>query len=104
MGKRTSDRPPPSGRRQVGSDVNGELVKQALEKVGNIGVLVNLISRRVRQLNAGGGTLSRPLLTNLEHLGVVDIALLEIVEGKMGWEAPENVPLKRPSSQRRKKH
>ena len=33
--------------------MNPEFVKQALEKVGNLNVLVNLISRRVRQLNAG---------------------------------------------------
>jgi len=84
--------------------VNSELVKQALEKVGDTGVLVNLISRRVRQLNAGGGTLSRPLLTKVEHLGVVDIALLEIIAGKMGWEAAEWVQLTRPSGPRRKKH
>ena len=32
-----------------------------MEKVGNPNVLVNIISRRVRQLNSGGGGLSRPL-------------------------------------------
>lgn len=33
--------------------VNAELCRKALEKVGNPNVLVNLVSRRVRQLNAG---------------------------------------------------
>ena len=35
--------------------MNAELIKKALEIVGNPNILVNLISRRVRQLNAGGG-------------------------------------------------
>ena len=44
--------------------MNAELIKKALEKVGNPNVLVNLISRRVRQLNAGGGRISRPLVAD----------------------------------------
>jgi hypothetical protein len=43
--------------------VNAEFCKKAAEKVGNPNVLVNLISRRVRQLNSGVGGSSRPLLT-----------------------------------------
>jgi DNA-directed RNA polymerase subunit omega len=83
--------------------MNAELVKKALEKVGNPNVLVNLISRRVRQLNAGGGSLSRPLVADTGSLGVADIALLEIAEGKMGWEIPELVQLTRPVGKKRKK-
>ena len=72
--------------------MNTELCKQAAAKVGNPNVLVNLISRRVRQLNAGGGASSRPLILETANLGVADIALREIVEGKMGWDMPiENV-------------
>ena len=44
--------------------MNAELIKKALEKVGNPNILVNLISRRVRQLNAGGGAISRPLVAD----------------------------------------
>ena len=44
--------------------MNAELCKKAAEKVGNPNVLVNLISRRVRQLNSGGGGLSRPLVAD----------------------------------------
>jgi DNA-directed RNA polymerase subunit omega len=83
--------------------MNPELLKQALEKVGNTGVLVNLISRRVRQLNSGGGGLSRPLVAGAGNLGVADIALREIVEEKMGWEMPEIVPLVRPRKKVRKR-
>jgi DNA-directed RNA polymerase subunit omega len=85
-------------------NMNAELIKQALEKVGNPNILVNLISRRVRQLNSGGGALSRPLLADTGHLGVADIALLEIIEGKMGWEVPELEVLTRPVGKKRKKH
>jgi DNA-directed RNA polymerase subunit omega len=84
--------------------MNAEFVKQALEKVGNPNTLVNLISRRVRQLNSGGGGISRPLVMDTENLGVADIALRELIEGKMGWELPEVVELTRPVSKKRRKH
>jgi DNA-directed RNA polymerase subunit omega len=76
--------------------MNAELVKQALEIVGHPNTLVNLVSKRVRQLNAGGGGISRPLVANVGSLGLADIALREIIEGKMGWEMPEIMPLTRP--------
>ncbi len=69
--------------------MNPELCKQALAKVGNPNVLVNLISRRVRQLNAGGGGTGRPLISNAENMGAADIALKEIIDNKMGWEMPD---------------
>jgi DNA-directed RNA polymerase subunit omega len=84
--------------------MNAEFTKQALEKVGNPNVLVNLISRRVRQLNSGGGGISRPLVADPGHLGVADIALREIIEEKMGWEMPEIAVLMRPVNKKRKKH
>ncbi|HTL18984.1 MAG TPA: DNA-directed RNA polymerase subunit omega [Patescibacteria group bacterium] len=80
--------------------MNADLVKQALEKVGNANVLVNLISRRVRQLVSGGG---RPLLKDTGTMGVADIALLEIVEEKMEWEMPEVEQVERPVGRKRKK-
>ena len=83
--------------------MNAELCRRAAEKVGNPNVLVNLLSRRVRQLNAGGGGLGRPLVGDLGNLGLADIALREIIEGKMGWEVPEPVELVRPQAKKRKK-
>ncbi len=65
--------------------MNSELTKLALEKVGNPHVLVNIVSRRVRQLNGGGGA-SRPLVDAPVTAGAADIALLEIIEGKIGFE------------------
>ena len=75
-----------------------------MEKVGNPNVLVNLVSRRVRQLNSGGGAMSRPLVADTGSMGASDIALLEIIEEKMGWEMPELVELTRPVGKKRKKH
>ena len=83
--------------------MNAELCKRAAEKVGNPNVLVNLISRRVRQLNSGGGGLSRPLIADAGNLGAADIALREILEEKIGWEMPEPVELVRPQPKKRKK-
>jgi hypothetical protein len=54
--------------------MNPEYVKQALEVVGNPNVLVNLVSRRVRQLNSVGGSISRPLLANTENMGLANVA------------------------------
>lgn len=68
--------------------MNSEYCKQALAKVGNPNILINLVSRRVRQLTTGGGAGSRPLILDTGNLGAGDIALLEIIEDKMAWETP----------------
>jgi DNA-directed RNA polymerase subunit omega len=83
--------------------MNAELVKKALEKVLNPNLLVNMVSRRVRQLNSGAGGSNRPLVADTANLGVADIALLEIIEDKMGFELAEIIPLTRPSAQNRKR-
>jgi len=67
--------------------MNVELFKQALEKVVNPNILVNLISKRVRQLNSTGNV-SRPLVPETDNMGAIDIALREIAEGKLTYEAP----------------
>jgi DNA-directed RNA polymerase subunit omega len=85
--------------------LNSELCRQALAKVGNPNVLVNLISRRVRQLNSGGGGISRPLIMDTTGLGVADIALKEIIEEKVGWIMPEvEVPTHESAGKKRRKH
>lgn len=83
--------------------MNAELTKKALEKVGSPNILINLVSRRVRQLNSGGGAVSRPLVADVGNLGAADIALVEIIESKMGWEMPELVALARPTPKKRAK-
>jgi DNA-directed RNA polymerase subunit omega len=79
--------------------MNADLVKKASEIVENPHVLINLVSRRVRQLNAG----ARPLLSNPGNLGLADLALTEIIEEKIGFEMPEIIELVRPAAQSRKK-
>ena len=65
--------------------MNSEYVKLALAKVGNPNVLVNIISRRVRQLTAPGSS-GRPLIEQTAAMGAADVALLELIEGKMDFE------------------
>ena len=65
-------------------------MKQAMAKVTNPNVLVNLVSRRVRQLTSNGGG-SRPLIADCQNMGAADIALTEIVEDKMGWILNDSV-------------
>ena len=83
--------------------MNAILVKQALEIVLNPNVLVNMVSQRVRQLNSGGGGRSRPLVADTANLGAADIALREIIEGKMGFDIPEIVELTRPTGKNRRR-
>ena len=55
--------------------MNAELCRKDNEKVGNPNVLINLVSRRVRQLNSGSGGFCRPLIADCTNLGAADIAL-----------------------------
>lgn len=83
--------------------MNATLVKKALQKVLNPNVLVNMVSQRVRQLNAGGGGSGRPLVADFANLGAADIALREIIEDKMGLEMPEFIELTRPTGKGRRR-
>lgn len=84
--------------------MNAELCKKSLEIVGNPNVLINLVSRRVRQLTAGGGGLGRPLVDVPISMGAADIAMTELIEGKMGFDLPEAVAVVRPTPRKRRKH
>ncbi len=60
--------------------MNFELLEQARERVSNVPILVNMVSKRVRQLNSG----LRPYLPRLgPDEENCDVALREIVEGKL---------------------
>ncbi|MEY4385098.1 MAG: hypothetical protein RLY20_381 [Verrucomicrobiota bacterium] len=84
--------------------MNLDLLQQALARVGNANLLVNLVSRRVRLLNAASGGISRPLVANAEHLGVADIALRELIEEKIGWDWPESVAAPHVAMRKQKGH
>ncbi len=62
-----------------GSPMKSDLVEKASEIVTDPLVLVNLVSQRVRQLNSGRS----PLIPTRPSMGVADIALTEIIEGKI---------------------
>jgi DNA-directed RNA polymerase subunit K/omega len=63
--------------------MKAELVKAANEVITNQQILVNMVSRRVRQLCLG----HRPLVEFAPGLGHADIALTEIANGKLGFES-----------------
>jgi len=84
--------------------MNPELIRKASDLVGNPHVLVNLLSRRVRQLTSGHGGICRPLIADCGNLDAGDIALREIIEGKMGWELPPIVKNVRPAPKKRHGH
>ncbi len=79
--------------------MNPDLVRRALDKVVNPNILTNLLSRRVRQLNSG----NRPLLVVPATMGAADVALTEIAEGKMQWDAPLTPEAAEPAPKKRRK-
>jgi len=62
-----------------GKPMKSELVEQASEIVKDPQVLINIVSQRVRQLNTGRS----PLIDVLPSMGAADVALTEIIEGKI---------------------
>jgi hypothetical protein len=42
-------------------------------------------------------------VADIANLGAADIALREIIEGKMGWEMPEVLELTRPTGKNRRR-
>jgi len=63
--------------------MKAELVKTASEIIPNHQILVNIVSRRVRQLCLG----HRPLVEHALGLGHADIALTEIINQKLTYES-----------------
>ncbi|MGX8716726.1 MAG: DNA-directed RNA polymerase subunit omega [bacterium] len=55
------------------------LLDEAAKVVPNPDILVNLVSKRVKQLRNG----AEPLVQSLEKLSLEDIALREVIEGKI---------------------
>jgi DNA-directed RNA polymerase omega subunit len=63
--------------------MNTELIEKAKLKIPMVPMLINAVSRRVRQLNAGMRPYVKPIDANEPN---VDIALREIGEGKLTVE------------------
>ncbi len=59
-----------------------EYLKEAIKIIPDTNALINVVSRRVKQLKRG----HRPLVESLEKLNPEDIALREVIEGKINYE------------------
>ena len=57
-------------------------IKEAVKSILDPNVLINVVSRRVKQLKRG----NRPLVESLEKLSPEDVALREVIEGKISFE------------------
>ena len=57
-------------------------IKEAVKSIPDPNVLINVVSRRVKQLKRG----NRPLVESLEKLSPEDVALREVIEGKISFE------------------
>lgn len=69
--------------------MNSTLLKSAVALVPETELLVNMVRLRVRQLSQG----QRPLIAAPPGMGLADIALSEIAEGKL-TSAPEPAPVR----------
>ena len=63
-----------------------DYIKDALKVINDPNMLINVVSCRVKQLRRG----NRPLVESLEKLSSEDIALREIIDGKISFEAGAN--------------
>jgi DNA-directed RNA polymerase subunit omega len=64
-----------------------QLLQEAAQVIPNQQLLINVVSRRVRQLGLG----HRPMVETTPRMSLTDIALKEIVAGKLAFE-PVNGP------------
>lgn len=74
-----------------------KLIEKAAEIVGDNQLLVNIVSKRVQQLNHGAD----PYIPTTPEMQSGDIALTEIVEGKITWHemTPEEIAASRAAAE-----
>jgi len=65
--------------------MNSQFIEEATKVMSEPQVLINIVSKRVRQLSAG----SRPMVLVESRMGLADIALAEIAQGKLAATKPE---------------
>lgn len=72
-------------------DMKSELVDKASTVIKDPQLLINIVSRRVAQLTDPKSAFRSPLVPTMPHTQAADIALMEIIEGKLSWrfEEPE---------------
>ncbi len=70
-------------------NMTSQLLQEAAQVIPNQQLLINVVSRRVRQLGLG----HRPLVEATPRSSLTDIALREIIDGKLTFElTPETNP------------
>jgi len=62
-----------------------QLLNEAAQVIPNQQLLINVVSKRVRQLGLG----HRPLVETTPRMSLTDIALKEIIAGKLDYESLE---------------
>lgn len=82
---------PTDGNRPVRSlrHMTTQLLQEAAQTIPNQQLLINVVSKRVRQLGLG----HRPMVETTPRMSLTDIALKEIIAGKLAFEpvkGPEN--------------
>ncbi len=60
-----------------------QLLQEAAQVIPNQQLLINVVSKRVRQLGLG----HRPMVETTPRMSLTDIALKEIIAGKLTYEA-----------------
>ena len=59
-----------------------DYIQEANKIITDPNILINVVSRRVKQLKYG----QKPLVESLERLSYEDVALREVIEGKIDYE------------------
>jgi DNA-directed RNA polymerase subunit omega len=72
-------------RRDAGV-MNSQLLDEAIKVIPDPQILINMVSKRVRQLSAG----SRAMVAVEGRMGLADIALAEIAQGKLVLAQTDN--------------
>ncbi len=72
-------------RRHPRLTMRDDYLKEAHKVIPDANILINVVSRRVKQLRRG----QRALVESLEKLSPEDIALREIIEGKITYQEAE---------------
>jgi len=68
--------------------MTAQLLQEAAKVIPNQQLLINVVSKRVRQLGIG----HRPLVEATPKSSLTDIALKEIIAGKLSYEELKDAP------------
>ncbi len=79
--------------------MNNLYLSQALKNIRNPNILVNMVSQRVRQLGQG----HKALVAADVRMSFIDIALKEIADGKLHYEAADPTVFEGTSQTKKKK-